>query len=254
MLDSYIANRLRDRPILLMSHIVIGYPDFPQSLRLVDAMVNAGVDLMELQIPFSEPIADGPVIARANQQALLAGSSVERCLAFARDVSERFPIPFLFMSYYNILFRRGPTKMVSEMASAGIKGAIVPDLPPEEATEYLSAAKQYDIAPIFIFTPTTSDERLNLISKVAEGFVYCVARQGVTGQKTNFTQDLDRYLARCREATRLPLALGFGVRNREDVEYLHGKVDVAVVGSETLRVFDEHGVNGAGDFIRSLRT
>jgi len=253
MLESYIAERSKSRPILLMSHIVIGYPNFEESLRLVDAMVEAGVDLMELQIPFSEPMADGPVIAKANQQALLAGSTVERCLGFAKQVSERYDIPFLFMSYYNILFRRGSAKFVGDMADAGVKGGIVPDLPPEEATEYLAATSEKALAPIFIFTPTTSEERLNTISKVARAFVYCVARQGVTGQKTDFSQELDAYLARCRKATTLPLALGFGVRNRQDVKYLEGKAEIAVVGSETIRVLNEKGVKAAGDFIRSLR-
>ena len=253
MLESYIASRSKDKSVLLMSHIVIGYPNFDDSLRLVDAMVESGVDLMELQIPFSEPIADGPIIARANQRALDAGANVEKCLSFAEEVTSKYAIPFLFMSYYNIPFRRGVSKFVAEMAAAGIKGAIIPDLPPEEATDYLAAATRNSVSPIFIFTPTTSDARLKVLSKVASGFVYCVARQGVTGQKTTFSHDLENYIARCRQATALPLALGFGVRNREDVKFLEGKADIVVVGSETIRVLDEKGVSGARDFIRSLR-
>jgi len=253
MLESYIASRSKDKSVLLMSHIVIGYPNFADSLRLVDAMVEAGVDLMELQIPFSEPIADGPIIARANQRALDAGATVDKCLSFAEEVASKYAIPFLFMSYYNIPFRRGTSKFVAEMAAAGIKGAIIPDLPPEEATDYLAATSRNSVSPIFIFTPTTSDARLKVLSKVAHGFVYCVARQGVTGQKTTFSHDLDSYIARCRRATALPLALGFGVRNREDVKFLEGKADIVVVGSETIRVVDEKGVSGARDFIRSLR-
>ncbi len=253
MLESYITHRSKDRSVLLMSHIVIGYPNLSESLRLVDAMVEAGVDLMELQVPFSEPIADGPVIARANQQALQAGTNVEQCLGFAAEVASQYPIPFLFMSYYNIPFRRGTSRFVREMAGAGIKGSIVPDLPPEEANEYLVAAAQNSVSPIFIFTPTTSSERLQFISKVAKGFVYCVARQGVTGQKTSFSGGLDEYLVRCRRATSLPLALGFGVRSAEDVRFLEGKVDIVVVGSETIRVVDDKGVGAAREFIRGLR-
>ena len=253
MLETYIANRSKDRSVLLMSHIVIGYPNYSDSLRLVENMVEAGVDLMELQIPFSEPIADGPVIARANQKALEAGATVESCLRFAEEVASKYPIPFLFMSYYNIPFRRGTARFVEEMAHAGVRGAIIPDLPPEEASDYLSASAQNSVSPIFIFTPTTSDERLNVISKVANGFVYCVARQGVTGQQTSFSQELDGYLARCRRATKLPLALGFGVKSRDDVRYIEGKADIVVVGSETIRVVDEKGVGAAREFIRSLR-
>ena len=253
MLSTYIANQSKRKPILLMTHIVVGYPSFPESLRLVDVMVEAGVDLMELQIPFSEPIADGPVIAHANQQSLLAGSSVERCLEFAKQVTSRHSIPFLFMSYYNVMFRRGTDRFVQEMSEAGIRGAIIPDLPPEEGHEYVAAAKQHGVDPIFIFSPTTSTERLTMIAQVASGFVYCVARQGVTGQKTQFTLDLDHYLARCRAATSLPLALGFGVRNRQDVAFLEGKVEIAVIGSETLRIIDERGIDAVGAFVTSLR-
>ena len=253
MLSEYIHSRLRDRNILLMTHIVIGYPSLAESLRLVGTMVEAGVDLMELQIPFSEPIADGPTIARANQEALAAGSSVEGCFDFAKQVVGKHSIPFLFMSYFNVAFCRGTARFVEQMAKAGLCAAIIPDLPHEEATEYLAAARQYGIDPIFIFAPTTRPERMVKIAEVARGFVYCVARQGVTGQETRFSNELESYLARCRSATQLPLALGFGVRSPKDVAYLQGKVDIAVVGSETLRIVDEHGVDAAGEFVRSLR-
>lgn len=253
MLSSYIANQLQQKRILLMTHIVIGYPSFAESLRLVDIMIEAGVDLMELQIPFSEPIADGPVIAHANQQSLSAGSSVARCFEFAKHVTAKHSAPFLFMSYCNILFRRGTKRFVHEMGEVGVRGAIIPDLPPEEANEYISVTKQHGIAPIFIFSPTTSPERLTKIASVASGFVYCVARQGVTGQQTQFASDLESYLERCRAATALPLALGFGVRNRQDVAFLEGKVEIAVVGSETLRIIDEHGIDAVGPFVRKLR-
>ncbi len=208
---------------------------------------------MELQIPFSEPIADGPTIARANQAALAAGSTVNGCFDFAKQVVGKHSIPFLFMSYFNVAFSRGTAKFVEQMAKTGLRAAIIPDLPHEEAAEYLFSAQQYGIDPIFIFSPTTGPERMAMIAQVARGFVYCVARQGVTGQQTRFSADLDAYLARCRAATQLPLALGFGVRNAKDVAFLQGKVDIAVVGSETLRIVDEHGVAAAGEFVRSLR-
>ncbi len=253
MLSSIIEERLRHKRILLMTHIVIGYPSFAESLQLVDTMVDAGVDLMELQIPFSEPIADGPVIAHANQRSLSSGSSVQGCLDFATQVAAKHAIAFLFMSYFNVLFRRGTQQFVEAMRAAGVQGAIVPDLPPEEAEEYLAATRQQQMAPIFIFAPTTSPERMARIASVAEGFVYCVARQGVTGQTTRFGGELEDFLARCRAATTLPLALGFGVRSRQDIAFLEGKVDIAVVGSETLRIIDEHGIGAVGEFVKSLR-
>src|SRR5690606_30649360 len=149
-------SRKAKRDILLMTHVVMGYPSFDASLEIVASMVEAGVDLMELQIPFSEPVADGPVILHANQRALEAGATVDRCLAFAEQVTKSFEIPFLFMSYYNILYRHGVSRFMQQSRDLGIAGTIVPDLPPEEGTEYLKAATESGVAPVFIFTPNTS--------------------------------------------------------------------------------------------------
>ena len=253
MLEPYLKERQRQRGMLLMTHIVAGHPDFDTSLRLVESMVAASVDLIELQIPFSEPIADGPVILRANQEALSAGSTVERCVAFGEQVSKRFDIPFLFMSYYNVLFKQGVTKFVSRMHAAGLKGAIVPDLPPEEAGEYLTSMAEHQLDPIFIYSPNTTNARLQLISKYASGFVYCVARKGVTGSDTAFSDDLSSYLGRARAATSLPLAVGFGVKEKKDVDFLRDKADIAVVGSETLRILQTNGIAAVTPFLKSLR-
>ena len=253
MLADTIRDKRRERDILLMTHIVVGYPSFDASLRVVEHMVEAGVDLMELQIPFSEPIADGPVILHANQQSLLGGSTVERCLEFAEEVTRRFDIPFVLMTYYNILFKFGVADFARRMADAGVAGAIVPDLPPEEAGDYLAAMEGHGLAPVFIFSPNTSDERMRKIAEQANGFVYCVARKGVTGSETSFSEGFSAYLARCRAATELPLALGFGVKGAADVDFLRGQVDIAVVGTETLRVIDEQGVDAVPSFIEGLR-
>jgi tryptophan synthase alpha chain len=129
----------------------------------------------------------------------------------------------------------------------------VPDLPPEEGRDYLDAMKNNGLAPIFIFAPTSSDERMRLIAGHAGGFIYCVARKGVTGQETQFTQELEHYLERCRRATDLPLALGFGVKDRSDIQFLNGKADIAVIGTQTIRIVDEHGAGAVRPFIESLR-
>lgn len=253
MLEKYIQDRLKEKGILLMTHIVIGYPSFDASLKIIETMVNAGVDLMELQIPFSEPIADGPVILRANQQVLANGGTTDRCMAVAAEASQRFDIPFLYMSYYNILYKRGVRRFAKEMHERNIHGAIVPDLPPEEADDYLAAMQAHQLAPIFIFAPTTPLERMQHLAGCGKGFIYCVARKGVTGKKTEFSDTLGDYLARCRQATDLPLALGFGVKDKGDVDFLKGRVDIAVIGTQTIRIIDEHGIEAAGEFIRSLR-
>jgi tryptophan synthase alpha chain len=236
-----------------MTHIVLGYPDFDTSLRLVEAMVSAGVDLMELQIPFSEPIADGPVILRANQEALTGGATVERCFALAGEVAKRFDIPFLFMSYYNVLFRHGVASFAERMRASKLEGAIVPDLPPEEASEYLTALEANGLDPIFIYSPNTPDARMRKIAESSRGFIYCVARKGVTGSNTQFSNYLSAYLERARAATRLPLAVGFGVKDRADVEFLRGKADIAVVGSEAIRAFGAGGVSAVGRLLSGLR-
>ena len=253
MLDQYLQNRAKTRDIMLMTHVVIGYPSFEASLEIVGSMVEAGVDLMELQIPFSEPVADGPVILHANQGALAAGATVERCLRFAEQVTAKFEIPFLFMSYYNILYQYGVSRFIERCRELRVQGTIVPDLPPEEGRDYLAAADQNGVSPVFIFTPNTSQERLNYLGQHARGLVYCVARRGVTGGDTQFSDDLGEYLARCRQATRLPLAVGFGVKSKQDVDFLKGKAEIAVIGSQTIRLVDAEGVSAVSGFIRSLR-
>ena len=253
VLNSYLRSRLAEKEILLMTHIVLGYPSFEASLKIIETMVQAGVDLMELQIPFSEPTADGPVIAQANQSALENGVTVEECLKFAGMATRNFDIPFLIMSYYNIPFKYGLNRFVTVLSDGGLQGAIIPDIPPEEGREYLEAMQQHDIAPILIYSPTTSLERMQYIASFAAGFIYCVARKGVTGQKTNFSNELEAYLKKCRQGTKLPLALGFGIKERSDIDYLKGKVDIAVIGSQTIRVMEEGGVEAVGEFIRGLR-
>jgi tryptophan synthase alpha chain len=253
VLEAYLRQKREQAEILLMTHIVLGYPSFDVSLRLVEAMVESGVELMELQIPFSEPMADGPVILQANQLALQGGATVRRCFEFAAEVARRFPIPFLFMSYYNVLFKHGTRSFVKRMADANLKGAIVPDLPPEEGADYLSAMSEESLDPIFIYSPSTKPERLLSLAESSQGFVYCVARKGVTGTRTAFSDELTSYLARARAATTLPLAVGFGVQERADVDFLRGKADIAVVGSETIRVLDRDGISAVRPFLTGLR-
>jgi tryptophan synthase alpha chain len=252
-LETYIRDRRREKEILLMTHIVIGYPSLQASFELVEAMVEAGVDLMELQIPFSEPIADGPVILKANQASLAGGTRVDDCLQFAEKAALRFPIPFLFMTYYNILFKYGVEAFVGAMAGCNLKGAIVPDLPHEEGAEYLSAMNAHQLAPIFIYAPTSTDARMGRIAEHARGFIYCVARKGVTGQQTDFSEQLHTYLERCRRAVDLPLAVGFGVKDKGDIDNLNGKADIAVIGTRTIQVMEEKGVRGVGEFIAGLK-
>ena len=253
MLESYIRRKLKKKDILLMTHMVLGYPSFEDSYAIIDTMLTAGVDLMELQIPFSKPIADGPVIRRANQIALEKGVTVKACLDFSREITRQFDIPFLIMSYYNILIQYGVERFVGELAHRGLEGCIIPDLAPEEGKSYLAAMQENGLAPILIFAPTTPQERMQYIASLGRGFIYCVARKGVTGANTDFSAELTSYLDRCRKATQLPLALGFGVTNKADIDYLKGKADIAVVGSQMIRIIEEKGIASVGGFIRNLQ-
>jgi tryptophan synthase alpha chain len=244
---------LQKKDILLMTHIVLGYPSFEDSFRIIEIMVKAGVDLMELQVPFSEPIADGPVILSANQQALENGATVQGCFDLAGKVTRAFDIPFLIMSYCNIPYRYGTRRFVSNMAELNLRGAIIPDLPPEEGQEYLNAMKEFDLAPILVFSPTTPIERMKYLASFGRGFIYCIARKGVTGASTTFTYELGSYLSQCRKSTSLPLALGFGIKEKAEIDFLKGKAEIAVIGSQTIRIMEKKGIASVENFIRSLR-
>jgi len=252
MLEQHIRQKLRHKPLLLMTHIVIGYPSFRESWALARAMVDSGVDLMELQIPFSEPMADGPVILKANQQALAAGATVQKCIEFATELSAQVQTPLLFMSYYNILFKYGVQRFTDQMKRSGLAGAIVPDLPLEEGSEYLGAMAEQGLSAVRLFAPNTPDHRMAALSQGASGMVYCVARKGVTGAQTTFSTELSDYLARARRSTSLPLGVGFGIKDRADIEFLKGKADIAIVGSESIRMLDQSGIRATGEFIKTL--
>ena len=239
--------------ILLMTHIVLGYPSFAINREVIAQMVDNGVDLIEMQIPFSEPMADGPVIVKANQDALDSGVTVSCCLEFAAEITARHDIPFLFMTYYNIIFKYGEEKFLQKAAELKIRGLIVPDIPPEEGKAFFALARKYDIAVIMIFAPTSTEKRMTELASYGDGFIYCVARKGVTGQATSFDDEFNEYMGRCRRATDLPLAVGFGISSKKDVDYLTDKADIAVIGTRTIKLVDAEGAAAVGPFIRGLR-
>jgi tryptophan synthase alpha chain len=252
-LEKYIKDKLNKKEILLMTHIVLGYPSLDASLRIIETMVEAGVDIMELQIPFSEPTADGPVIVKANQHAIDNGTTVDECLKLAGSAARSFDIPFLLMTYYNVPYRYGISDFTSRMAENNLKGTITPDLPPEEGSIFFTEMHSRKLAPILIFSPTTTDERMSYLASHAGGFIYCVARKGVTGKDTDFSSELSAYLERCRKATSLPLAVGFGIKQKADVDFLKGKADIAVIGTQSIKTMEESGIDAVGGFIRGLR-
>ncbi len=254
-LEQYIKAELEkpEKDILLMTHIVLGYPSLEVNREVIQQMVDNGVELIEMQIPFSEPMADGPTIVQANQEALETGISVADCMAFGKEMCATHDISFLFMTYYNIIYKYGVENFFRKSKDYGITGFIIPDLPPEEGQEFLGLAKKYEISPILIYAPTSTDERMQTLDSYADGFMYCIARKGVTGQQTDFDTEFDHYIGRCRAATNLPLAVGFGISSREDITYLTGKADIGVIGTATINLVNNEGATAVGPFIKGLR-
>lgn len=251
-LEQILRERKASKDILLMTHIVLGYPSFETNREVIKEMVENGVDCIEMQIPFSEPMADGPVILKANQDSLAHGTTIEDCLNFGAEMCATYDIPFLYMTYYNIIYKYGEQRFLERAAGAGIQGLILPDLPPEEGGTLCTGAKELGMAPIMIYSPTSTVERMAELSGYGAGFIYCTARRGVTGSHSDLDSGFQAYLNRCRQATSLPLAVGFGIQNRGDIEALIGAADIGVVGSQTIKLVDEQGSAAVGPFISQL--
>jgi tryptophan synthase alpha chain len=251
-LENHIRQRLTKKPLLLMTHLVVGYPSLDANWAMLEAMDSAGVDLVELQLPFSEPIADGPRFVKANHDAIQAGTSWSAYFDLAARAARRFSFPIVFMGYYNSVFNMGAERFCANLAESGMSGFILPDLPPEEAAELNAAARGRELDPILIMAPTNSPARLAEISRQASGFVYCAARLGVTGRRTDLSQSVVTFLDRCRTATSLPLGLGFGIRTAADVRGVRGLADIAIVGTAGLDAWEERGAEGYHDFLQTL--
>lgn len=253
-LQDKIEKAKAKKGLLLMPHLVLGFPSFEENEKVIAAMVGAGADIIEMQIPFSEPMADGPVLLRANGEALKRGATTTKCLGFAEKITALYPdVIFLFMTYYNVPFAYGVPRFVEKAKACGVEGLIIPDLPPEEADEVIACCDKAGIAPIFFFTPTTTDARLKTQAGYAKGMIYCVGRRGVTGVKTEMGRDMDDLIARYRDATDLPLALGFGIQTKADVDFLRGKVDIAIIGTKLFQIHEEQGAEAVGAFLKGLR-
>lgn len=253
MVKEYIESKKKEKDILIMTHLVAGYPSFDDSYRLVETMVSAGVDLIEIQIPFSDCVADGKVILNANYSSLNKGTTPDMCFEFSKRVTSKFNIPFIFTTYYNIIYAYGIHDFFKKAKECGIKGIITADLPPEEADDYISECKNNAIAPIFMISPSTSEERMRYIDNYSNGFIYATARKGVTGKHTDFSDGITLYLSKAKNNIKLPLAVGFGISEKSDLDFLKGKADIAVIGTKTIKVFEEEGLKGVENFIKSLK-
>ena len=232
--------RTRDEGRLaLVAFITAGYPEPEATPGLVRALVEGGADLVELGIPFSDPLADGATIQRASFRALEAGMTPARCLDIVREIRSREEdVPLILMGYCNPLLAMGLRPFVEGAAAAGVDGLIVVDLPPEEGAELASLCRSSGIDSILLLAPSSDETRIAAVAKQASGFIYCVSVAGVTGARRDLPSDLGAFLGRVRKHTSLPLAVGFGVSRREHVESLAGLADAAVVGSAIIDVID----------------
>ncbi len=223
----------------IIAYLTVGYPDVDSTLRLVPALLAGGAHLVELGIPFSDPLADGATIQRATQAALEQGVTPATCLQVVGTLRERgVEAPLVLMGYFNPVLAYGVERFAADAAAAGVDGLIVVDLPWEEAGPVLAACRAYGIDLVPLVAPTTSDERLARIGSEASGFIYCVSVTGVTGAREELPPDLPDFLRRVRERTALPVAVGFGISKRKHVESLRPWAEAVVVGSAIIQCLD----------------
>jgi len=219
-----------------MPYSVLGYPTRQGSLEVVKNLAEAGADLLELGLPFSDPLADGPTIQAATQKSLENGTTVKDCLAMTRELRRQgVDTPALFMGYVNPMMAYGLAQFVADAAEAGVDGLIVPDLPPEEADELAAACAEHGLALVFLLAPTSTPDRIKLVAGQSQGFIYLVSLTGVTGARTDLPPDLTDFVQRVRAETDKPLAVGFGIGTGEQARAVGQLADGVIVGSALVK-------------------
>ena len=234
--------------------ITCGDPSLEVTEQLVYAMEEAGANLIELGIPFSDPTAEGPVIQAANTRALSGGVTTDKIFAMVEKIRKNTQIPMVFMTYANVVFSYGTERFIKKASELGMDGLILPDVPYEEKEEFDSVCKKYDMDLISLIAPT-SHERISMIAKEASGFVYCVSQMGVTGKGANFHKDIREYLAAVKQTSAIPVMVGFGIRTAKDIEPFEDIVDGAIVGSNLLRILEEsnYSVDAVKEYVSGFK-
>lgn len=252
---AFAAARAQGRAAL-MPYLTLGFPDPETSLAVVEAVARAGADLIELGVPFSDPLADGPTIQRSTQKALEQGMTVARCLEMvgrlrAQDVKP----PFLLMGYINPILSFGAARFVAEAEAAGADGLIIPDLPPEEAAEIEAACRSRGRALVYLAAPTSTSERLAYLAERTTGFLYLVSLTGVTGARASLPQNLEDFINRARRVAHTPLAVGFGISTPKQARAVGRLADGVIVGSALIDAIDRSAdpVASAAEFVRKLQ-
>lgn len=235
--------------------ITCGDPDLETTAKTVRAMVEAGADLIELGIPFSDPTAEGPVIQGANLRALTGGVTTDKVFDLVRELRQDVRIPMVFMTYANVVYSYGAERFISTCKEVEIDGLILPDLPYEEKEEFLPLCHQYGVDLISLIAPT-SENRIAMIAKEAEGFIYIVSSLGVTGTRSEIKTDLASIIQVVRENTDVPCAVGFGISTPEQAAKMAGISDGAIVGSAIIKILAQYGKDAAphvGEYVRSMK-
>jgi len=242
---------------LFIPYVTAGYPTRAESVPILLAMEAGGADIIEIGMPFTDPLADGTTIQHANQVALEAGITLRDCFQIVREAREAgLKAPVVFMGYYNPLLARGEERAVAEAKAAGADGFIVVDLPAEEAGRFLAACKANDMSFVPLIAPTSTDERIEILASVADSWLYCVSVTGTTGAKTVESGDLAAFVARVRRHTPLPLGVGFGISTRAQADYVRGIADAAIVGSAIIATIDaakaDHRAQSVREFVEDV--
>ena len=244
-----------DKELSLVAYLTCGDPDLRTTRQIALAAISAGAEVIELGVPFSDPVADGPVIQRASERALRNGVSLERVLKLAGEIRNESHAGLIIFSYLNPVLRMGLEEFASKAAEAGVDGALITDLPVEEAGEYLKKMRKRNLATVFLAAPTTTDERLKRIASSSTGFVYAVSRTGVTGARKELPEDAQKLALRLRKFTQLPIAVGFGISMPEQLASIGQYADAAVVGSAIVEVIERSPgkeAQAVAEFVKQL--
>lgn len=233
-------------------YIMAGDPSLDITKDRVLMLERCGADIIELGVPFSDPLADGPTIQRAAARALSAGVTLKKTIGLVKELRQETQIPIVLMTYYNPVFKYGEERFVSDAASAGIDGAIIPDLPPEEAENLISLSKKAGLAVIFLLAPTSTDARIKNVARLSKGFIYYVSITGITGSRLQIDKSIGEAINNIRKVTDKPVAVGFGVSTPDEARHVAGLADGVIIGSAIVKKFHEQQEDAEG-FIRKFR-
>jgi tryptophan synthase alpha chain len=237
--------------VALVPYLTAGYPTLEDAYAVGEAYVEAGADAVEIGVPFSDPLADGPTIQNTTTRALENGADLGYCLKLAAQLANRVPV--LLLIYYNSVFARGVRRFLDDAAAAGVSGLVIPDLPIDEALDFREMAAEKDVSICPLAAPTTDDERLNKIAEAASGFVYCVSVAGVTGAREKLPPGAVELLRRARARVSVPVVLGFGISSAEAAVEAGVEADGIIIGSKLMQIVTEEGPEGAGVWLREVR-